>query len=74
MHIHAQTQVELDRKAVRVFSGSDQHVAITTSITISISTSILKVNCACVGLGVGFDRAVGCGHRDGFDGHDAARC
>ena len=74
MHINAQTQVELDRKAVCVFSGSDQHVAITTSLTISISTSILKVDCACVGLGVSLDRAVGYGHRDGFDVHDAARC
>ena len=74
MHIHAQTQVELDRKAFSVLGASDQHVAITTSITISISTSILKVECACVGLGVGLDRAVSCGHRDGFGGHDAARC
>ena len=40
MHIHAQTQVELDRKGVRVFSGSDQHVAITISITTSITISI----------------------------------
>ena len=40
MHIHAQTQVELDRKAVRVFNGSDQHVAITISITTSITISI----------------------------------
>ena len=35
MHIHAQTTVELDREEVRVLSGSDQHVAITTSITTS---------------------------------------
>ena len=41
MHINAQTQVDLDRKAVCAFRGSDQHVAITTSITISISTSIV---------------------------------
>ena len=74
MHINAQTQVELDRKAVCVLDGSDQRVAITTSITISISTSILKVYCTCMGLGVGLDRAVSCGHRDGFGGHDAARC
>ena len=40
MHIHAQTQVELDRKAVRVLSGSDEHAAIATSITNSITTSI----------------------------------
>ena len=40
MHIHAQTQVELDRKGVRVFSGSDQHVAITISITTPITISI----------------------------------
>ena len=40
MHIHAQTQVELDRKAVRVFNGSDQHVAITISITTFITISI----------------------------------
>ena len=46
MHIHAQTQVELDRKAVRVLSGSDEHAAtansITTSITTSFTTSITK--------------------------------
>ena len=35
MHIHAQTTVERDRKAVLVLRGSDQHVAITTSITTS---------------------------------------
>ena len=35
MHIHAQSQVELDRTVVRVVSGSDQHVAITTSINTS---------------------------------------
>ena len=40
MHIHAQTPVELDRKAVRVSSGSDQRVAITISITTSITISI----------------------------------
>ena len=55
MHINAQIQVELDRKAVCVFSGSDQHVAITNSITISMSISILKLECACVVLGVGLD-------------------
>ena len=37
--IHAQSIVELDRKVVRVLSGSVQHVAITTSITISIALS-----------------------------------
>ena len=41
MHIHAQTQVELDRKAVRVLSGSDEHAAIATSITSSITISWL---------------------------------
>ena len=41
MHIHAQTQVERDRKAVRMFRGSDQHVAIATSITTSIATSLV---------------------------------
>ena len=40
MHIHAQTQVELDRKAVRVLSGSDEHAAIGTSITTSSTSSI----------------------------------
>ena len=30
MHIHAQTQVELDRTAIRVLSGSDEHAAIAT--------------------------------------------
>ena len=40
MHIHAQTRVELDRKAVRVRSGSDEHAAIATSITNAITTSI----------------------------------
>ena len=35
MHIHAQTTVELDRKEVLVLRGSDQHVAIATSITTS---------------------------------------
>ena len=40
MHIHAQTQVELDRKAVRVRSGSDEHAAIAISITNLITTSI----------------------------------
>ena len=74
MHFKAQSTTELDRNAALVFSGSDQHVAITTFLTISISTSILKLDCACVGLGVGLDGAVGCGHRDGFDVHDAARC
>ena len=33
MHIHAQTQAELDRTVAHVSSGSDQHAAITTSIT-----------------------------------------
>ena len=33
MHIHAQTQVELDRTEALVLSGSDQHAAIATSIT-----------------------------------------
>ena len=33
MHLNAQTIVELDRKVVHSFSGSDQHVAIATSIT-----------------------------------------
>ena len=41
MHIHAQSAVELDRKVVLVFSGSDQHVAITISITISIPRFIM---------------------------------
>ena len=36
MHIHAQSIVELDDKVDLVCSGSDLHVAITTSITISI--------------------------------------
>ena len=44
VHIHAQTQMEVDRKAVRVLSGSDQHVAITNSITISITIAILFVH------------------------------
>ena len=35
MHIHAQSIVELGRKVVLVCRGSEQHVAITTSITIS---------------------------------------
>ena len=35
MHVHAQSTVELDRNVVLVLSGSDQHVAITTSITTS---------------------------------------
>ena len=39
MHIHAQTQVELDRTGVHVLSGSDQHAAITNSITTSIAIS-----------------------------------
>ena len=34
--MHAQNRVELDRTGVLVFSGSDQHVAITTSTTTSI--------------------------------------
>ena len=33
MHIHAQNIEEHDRKAVRAFSRSDQHVAITILIT-----------------------------------------
>ena len=33
MHIHAQSIVELDRKEVLVFSGSEEHAAITISIT-----------------------------------------
>ena len=40
MHIHAQKIVELVRQGVLVLSGSDQHVAITTSTTISITTLI----------------------------------
>ena len=64
MHIHAQTQVELDRKGVRVFSGSDQHVAITisitTPITISITISILLGEArADIGLFVKAMRLVG---------------
>ena len=39
MHIHAQSQVELDCTVVRMGSGSDQHAAITTSITIPINMS-----------------------------------
>ena len=35
VHIHAQSIVELGRKVVLVCRGSEQHVAITTSITIS---------------------------------------
>ena len=44
VHIHAQTTVELDRKEVRVCSGSDQHVAITTSIATSSTIVILLVH------------------------------
>ena len=40
MHIHAQTEVDLDGTEVLVLRGSDQHAAIATSITISIATSI----------------------------------
>ena len=43
MHLHAQTQVELNRKVVGMLSGSDQHVAITISITTSNTISDLLV-------------------------------
>ena len=43
MRIHAQTQVDLDRRAIRMLSGSDQHVAITNSITTLITLSIRLV-------------------------------
>ena len=39
MHINAQSMVALTRKVVRVWSESDQHVAITISITTSITLS-----------------------------------
>ena len=39
MHIHAQTVAERDRQVVLVFRGSDEHVAITTSLTFSITCS-----------------------------------
>ena len=35
--------MDLDRKAIRKFSGSDQHAAITTSITTSFAISIRLV-------------------------------
>ena len=40
VHVHAQTQVELDRKAVLVFSGSAEHTASPSSIAKSIKASI----------------------------------
>ena len=40
MHIHAQTTADLDCIVDLVFRGSDQHAAITTSITNSIALSI----------------------------------
>ena len=43
VHIQAQTIVELDCIVDLVFRGSDQHVAITTSITNSIALSIMFV-------------------------------
>ena len=43
MHIHAQMTVELVRLVDLVVRGSDQHVAITTSIANSIVLSIIFV-------------------------------
>ena len=49
MHIHAQTQVELDRTVAHVSSGSDQHAAITTSSTILSPPSS---KCGAIGMGI----------------------
>ena len=68
--IHAQTQVELDRTVVHVSSGSDQHAAITTSITNSITTLSQSVTWACVGLDVGFPDARAIVKTGGFVSQD----
>ena len=44
--MHAQSIVELNRKTGLVCSGSDQHVAITTSITISIPSTLAIIGIA----------------------------
>ena len=49
MHIHAQTQVEHDRTGIRLFSGSDQHAAITTSIT---NLNPPSSKCGAIGMGI----------------------
>ena len=49
MHIHAQTQVELDRTVAHVSSGSDQHAAITTSIT---NLNPPSSKCGAIGMGI----------------------
>ena len=62
LHIHVQIQVELDRKAVRVLSGFEEHVAIATSITNSVATSSPRRDLGVRGSGLGLDR-VGRGFR-----------
>ena len=53
MHIHAQTQVERDGTVVHVSSGSDQHAAITNSITTSITNySPPSSKFGAIGMGV----------------------
>ena len=49
MHVHAQTQVELDRTVAHVSSGSDQHAAITTSIT---HLNPPSSKCGAIGMGI----------------------
>ena len=58
MHIHAQSIVDLDRKVDRMLSGSDQHVAITNSITTSITTSSPQLDPGECGSGRRLGRAV----------------
>ena len=70
MHIHAQSLVELNRKASYVCNGSDQHAAITTSITNSITTLSQSVTWACVGLDVGFPDARAIVKTGGFVSQD----
>ena len=63
VHVHAQTQVELDRKAVLVFSGSAEHTASPSSIAKSIKASIttsmaMSTHGSSISLGL-----LGCGSR-----------
>ena len=63
VHRHAQTQVELGGKAVRVFSGSDEYAASPTSIAKSITASIttsmtMSSHGSSISLGL-----LGCGSR-----------
>ena len=57
MHLNAQSAVDQLKKWIMERSGHDQHAAITTSITNSITTLSRCGTWACVGLDVGFPGA-----------------